>query len=300
MKNKKQHLRLIRTKYGFYQYRPLPSEEELEKYYKEKYYQKGLGSYSVSYLNEEIEYFKLKAKLIYLKASQIVDMKKINFFLDIGCGEGWVLNEFYQKGQIVKGIDFSNYGLAKFHPHLLSFFEQGNIYKILKQEIMRKQKYNIILIANVIEHVIDPIDLLRNIRQIMFPDSLLIIVAPNDFSPLHQYLIKHKFISKKFWLKYPDHLSYFNKKSMEKLLLHLGFRVNSVVADNPIDLNLLNDNSNYIKNPLKGKKTHLFRVRTDLFLSSLDLNKFLQLYEIFGSMGIGRDLSYYCLLKEND
>ena len=85
---------------------------------------------------------------------------------------------------------------------------------------------------------------------------------------------------------------------MTNLLSDTGFNLKSVVADNPIDLNLLNDNSNYIEDPLKGEKTHYFRVRTDNFLAGLDANKLLQIYEILGSMGVGRDLNYYCCLAK--
>jgi SAM-dependent methyltransferase len=225
-------------------------------------------------------------------------MKKAKSFIDIGCGEGYVLNEFQKKGHNVTGVDFSKFGIEKFHPHLMDVFEQGNIYKKLEEKIRKGQKYNIILFANVIEHVVDPIGLLQNIKKIMLPDSLLIIVAPNDFSPLHEHLLSNQFISKKFWLCYPGHLSYFNKESMTNLLSDTGFNLKSVVADNPIDLNLLNDNSNYIEDPLKGEKTHYFRVRTDNFLAGLDANKLLQIYEILGSMGVGRDLNYYCCLAK--
>ena len=288
--------KLIKSKYGFYHYSPPPSEEELQQYYAEKYYQQGFGSYAVSYTNEEIEYFRLKAQLIYLKTSQILDMEKTKSFIDIGSGEGWVLNAFQEKGHNVLGMDFSKYGIEKFHPHLLNDFEQGNVYKKLEQKIRDGQKYNIVLLANVIEHVVDPVGLLQNIKQIMLSDSLLIIVAPNDFSSLHEHLLSHQFISKKFWLCYPDHLSYFNKESMINLLRDTGFNPTSVVADNPIDLNLLNDNSNYIEDPKKGKKTHYFRVRNDNFLAGIDKLKLLQIYEILGSMGVGRDLTYYCFV----
>jgi len=73
--------------------------------------------------------------------------------------------------------------------------------------------------------------------------------------------------------------------------------IKSIVADNPIDLNLLNENSNYIVDKNKGKQTHLFRVRTDNFLASISEGKLLSLYEVLGSMGIGRDLNYYCRLR---
>lgn len=77
-----------------------------------------------------------------------------------------------------------------------------------------------------------------------------------------------------------------------------GFELKAVVADNPVDLNLLNDNSNYIENPEKGKMTHMFRVLADNFMVADDPDKLLQIYEILGSMGIGRDLNYYCSMSK--
>ncbi len=289
---------LIKTKYGFYQYSPLPSIEELREYYANKYYQQGLGSYSVSYTDEEIQYFKLKAWLIYTKVSQIIDLNKKRNFIDIGCGEGWVLNEFNQKGHSVKGIDFSKYGIEKFHSHLLPYFKEGDIYELLEQKMDKGTKFDILLLANVIEHVTDPFNLIKRIKKLMTDESILIIIAPNDFSQLHEYLLSRGFITKEFWLSYPDHLSYFNKENMTNLLLDLSLKLKAVVSDNPIDLNLLNENSNYIENASKGKKTHYFRVRSDNFLASIDPYKLLHLYEILGSMGVGRDLNYYCSLAK--
>ena len=119
---------LIKTKWGFYQYDPKPSDEELYNYYAKKYYQEGRGSYSVSYTDEEIAYFKLKAWMVYRKSSHLADMKKGRKLIDIGCGEGWIMDEFNRQGISVLGLDFSRHGIEKFHPHLLPFFEQGNIY----------------------------------------------------------------------------------------------------------------------------------------------------------------------------
>ena len=131
----------------------------------------------------------------------------------------------------------------------------------------------------------------------MHSSSILVIAAPNDFSSLHELLLKEGKITKEFWLSYPDHISYFNKESMSNFLLDLGFKIHSIVADNPVDLNLLNDNSNYIKDPSKGKNMHRFRVKSDNFIGSLDSDKLLQIYEILGSMGVGRNLNYYCSIK---
>ena len=289
---------LIKTKWGFYQYDPKPSDEELYNYYANKYYQEGRGSYSVSYTDEEIAYFKLKAWMVYRKSSHLVDIKKGRKLIDIGCGEGWIMDEFNRRGISVLGLDYSRHGIEKFNPHLLPYFEQGNVYETLKEKVQIKAKFDFLILANVIEHVKDPFQLLQNIKRTMHSSSILVIVAPNDFSPLHDLLLREKKITRKFWLSYPDHLSYFNKESMSNLLSDLDFKIHSIVADNPVDLNLLNDNSNYIEDPSKGKNIHFFRVKSDNFLGSLNSDKLLQVYEILGSMGVGRDLNYYCSIEK--
>jgi 2-polyprenyl-3-methyl-5-hydroxy-6-metoxy-1,4-benzoquinol methylase len=287
---------LIRTKWGFYQYHPLPDEAFLQKYYAERYYQEGLGSYEISYSDEEIAYYRLKNWLVYRSVERCEPEK--GKFIDIGCGEGWLLKEFHENGYSVRGLDFSKAGIEKVHPHLLQYFSQGNLYEQLQFLLEGDEQFDIVALGNVIEHVRDPVNLLRKIRNIMNQDSILVITAPNDFSPLHHYLLDKKIVTEKWWLAYPDHLSYFNKESMHNLLTDQGFDLLKVVADNPVDLNLLNENSNYIKDRSKGKNTHLFRIRSDNFLGDLDREKLLDIYEIMGSMGVGRDLSYFSMLKK--
>ncbi len=293
----KEQPELIKTSCGYYTYRPLPDQAELNRYYAEKYYQQGLGSYSVTYAAEEKRYFQLKARLIYRKTAQILDLAKHRNMLDVGCGEGWLLNEFHQHGHTVKGLDFSRHGIASFHPHLAPFFEQGNLYGLLDGEIKDQRQYDVIAIANVVEHVVDPMGLMGDIARLMGERSVLVLVAPNDFSRLHEHLLAEKHIQRQFWLTYPDHLSYFNRESMIRMLNAKGLDVLAVVADNPIDLNLMNANTNYIHDPSKGKETHYFRCRQDLFLESISPDKLLRLYEILGDMGVGRDLTYYCKRK---
>ncbi|MDI6758103.1 MAG: class I SAM-dependent methyltransferase [Candidatus Omnitrophota bacterium] len=290
-------LKLIHKTQGYWQYYPLPLEKDLQRYYAKKYFQLGKGSYATTYTEEEKRYFRLKANLIFRQIRRFKTGGHLNTFLDVGCGEGWLLNRMYQAGMKVKGLDFSDFGLMKFHRHLKSSFVKGNVFSLLEAEQKSKQKYNIVALANVIEHVVDPKKMIYLLKKILSRNGILIIIAPNDFSYLHKHLLKEQYISKKFWLAYPDHISYFNKDSMEKFLIKGGFKVETVVADNPIDLNLMNSNTNYINDRSKGKETHYFRVRTDNFLASISEDKLLDLYTILGSMGVGRDLNYYCSLK---
>ena len=70
------------------------------------------------------------------------------------------------------------------------------------------------IVANVIEHVIDSVRLLHQIKEVMLPGAIFIIIAPSVFSPLHELILEKGKINKPFWLIYPDHISYFNKESV--------------------------------------------------------------------------------------
>lgn len=290
--------KLIKTKHGFYQFRPLPSEKSLRDYYARKYYQNPKGtSYTVRYTSEEIKYFRLKAALIYRQVLKLRKPSRTGTFLDVGCGEGWLLDCFFKNGFKVRGIDYSSFAIRKFHPRLVSYFEQGDVNELLEKYAETGKKSDVIVIANVIEHVLDPVKLLGKIKMLLAPGGLLAIVAPNDFSPLQKYLLRKKIVSRKYWAAYPDHISYFNKETMMRFLSKQGWDVLAVVADNPVDFDLLNPDSNYVEDRSKGKNSHMRRVKTDLFLAGLSEEKLLELYTTLGSMGAGRDLTYYAGIK---
>lgn len=283
---------LKKTRWGFYQYAPLPSDAELQAYYAEKYYQEGRGSYQVTYSEEDRAWFRLRHTLTFTKVTTLLERAPLRL-LDVGCGEGWLMDVFQEAGHTVRGLDFSQAGIQHMHPHLLDRLVVGNVYQSLAAELRGGARYDVVSCCNVVEHVKEPVALLREIRGLLSPDGLLVIVVPNDFSPLHEYLLQEHFIDTPWWLCYPDHLSYFNKASMTALLEDLGYRLRAVMADHPIDLNLLNDTANYARDRAKGPAIHRFRVRTDLFLARQDRRGLMDLYARLGEMGVGRNLIYF-------
>jgi 2-polyprenyl-3-methyl-5-hydroxy-6-metoxy-1,4-benzoquinol methylase len=288
---------IVENEWGFFQRSPMPTDAELKKFYEEEYFQGAQGSYELVYSEQEMEYWRLKAWLIREKASQIVSLSEETNVLDVGCGEGWYMEEFKKVGCRVKGIDFSKFGIEKFHPHLLAAFEQGNVYELLDEKINQKEQHDILILSNVIEHVTDPGRLLGKLSNILIKGGLLIVHAPNNFSPVQKHALKRGYIDHAFWTDYKEHLSFFSKESMEKFVSSFGFKLESVVADNAIDLNLFNENTNYVQDRSKGRSTHMERVEIDNLLASIDRTKLLQVREIMGSMGVGRGLTYYFTLN---
>lgn len=269
----------------------MPSQEDLTHYYAEKYYQEGRGSYEIEYSPQELKWKKLRAWLIAQSALSI--HPDGNTFLDIGCGEGDLLHEFNTRDISVTGIDYSNVGINNLHPRLIKNFIQGDIRQLIQGIITDNTHYDFISLINVLEHVPSPITLMKDFHSWMRKSDLLIITVPNDFSALHSYLVKHNITKDQWWVGYPDHLSYFNKESMTAFVNEIGFEIIKVVADNPIDLNLLNNNSNYIEDRSKGKATHHFRIATDNFIAEIDKEQLLKIYTLYGEIGIGRDLTFY-------
>jgi 2-polyprenyl-3-methyl-5-hydroxy-6-metoxy-1,4-benzoquinol methylase len=198
-------------------------------------------------------------------------------------------------GYGVKGVDFSSHGIKKWHPDLETNLVVGDYELVLRDELRRGERYDVVTIANVIEHVLDPRTLVDIARTLLTESGDLVVVAPNDFSPLQELLLQEGIIDEPFWIAHPDHLSYFNKETMIAFLSDAGMNVRAIVADNPVDLNLLNEQMNYVREPKRGKSVHRFRVAVDLFLAGVDLDGLLNVYGALGAMGVGRDLTYYCV-----
>lgn len=286
---------LKKTKWGFYQYSPLPTEQELGEYYSNKYFQLAQSSYSYSteYDEEEISWFRLQATLILMQVEKIRTKQK-GSVLDVGCGEGWLLDTFHARGYEVAGMDYGRVAIERWNPHLLPYFSQGNSYELLQEQIRNKSSYDVIFLGNVIEHVLDPEQLLSFLFKLLSPTGVLVIVAPNDFSSLQDYILEKGFADAPWWLAYPDHLSYFNKESMTALVHGLGHSVRSTVSDFPMEFNLLSENTNYVKDRSLGPEAHRQRMRICEYLHSKSPNVLLSLYEQLGSIGVGRTLIYYC------
>jgi len=92
--------RLKRTSLGYFEVAEKPSQEELDTYYAEIYYQQGLGYYDKSYDEDELKYIKLKIKQLSYIVNNLMKITK-GKLLDVGCGEGFTLKHYAELGKWV-------------------------------------------------------------------------------------------------------------------------------------------------------------------------------------------------------
>lgn len=287
---------LIKNKYSYYEIENKPSAEELQEYYAKKYYQEGAGSYEINYSNEEKQYFLNKIAQKHQIIKTMLN-KEVGKLLDIGSGEGFSLKYFDELGWDCTGLDFSDYGVSQQNPKQQKLLTAGDIFNNIKIIINQNKKFDLIWLDNVLEHVIDPFQLLLDIHKILDTNGVLVIDVPNDFSIIQEYLLENKYIDREFWVLPPDHLSYFNKEGLTNLANDTGWQVRKTISDYPIDMDLLSPSSNYIKNPEVGKQAHNKRIKFENLLHSVSVEKTNIFYESMADMGIGRNIINFLVKK---
>lgn len=278
------------TELGFYTLCDKPTQAELDDYYAQKYFQQLKSkTYSVSYSDQELNLFAQKLEQRYAAICEQRDTTAYERFLDVGCGEGFALSFFEQRGYQVKGLDYSSAGIKQHHPELLDKLVEGDVFKSLQNELELKNKYEIIWLQNVLEHVLEPVDLLEDLKGLLSKNGVLVITVPNDFSELQTYALNNSYVDSEYWVAIPDHISYFNTLNINEIIEKTGWKMLDKLADFPIDWFIFNNHSNYIKNKSVGKEGHFARLTIESLISKNGSDKANAFYRSLADLGMGRN-----------
>jgi 2-polyprenyl-3-methyl-5-hydroxy-6-metoxy-1,4-benzoquinol methylase len=288
--------RIRQTSLGFWEIENKPTPQELQKYYAEKYYQEARGSYELEYSPDELFYFnaKLEQRLAvlqyYLPNNKSRPPPRM---LDVGCGEGFALKFFRDQGWLVKGFDFSSSGLESKNPDCLDALVTGDVFSLLSAEIQSGECYDVVWLQNVLEHVLDPLDLLGQLRRLVTPKGIAVVTVPNDCSVTQRTALSKNHIDNAFWVLPPDHLSYFDNDSLVAAANHMDWECLEMLADFPIDWFLYHPQSNYVRNRSAGKAAHYARVEIENLIHERPINDVIQFWSAAAKLGVGRDITAF-------
>lgn len=286
---------LIKSEYGYLSLKKMPSKSELEKYYQDKYFQNDNSVYTHSYSDEELLYLQTKAKV----SEYIIGKESHSHngsLLDVGAGEGFFANYFFNKQWETTTLDYSSYAIKNHNPGLEKTLIQGDIFNSLNTLIEEERKYSLINLSNVLEHVINPVELLKQLKSLLRQESLLRISVPNDYSDFQEFLLGKEYTTNT-WFCPPEHLHYFTFESLSKLLESLDYEVVLSMGEFPIELFLTNHASNYVKNKQNGKSAHKARVEMDNFLFHQGIEKYINYYKASAEIGLSRQVVIFAKAK---
>jgi SAM-dependent methyltransferase len=133
--------------------------------------------------------------------------------LDFGCGAGKFLKRMSALGWDVTGIDFSEVAVASVRDAGLKAM-QGS----LPHAGLAGQTFDVVTMRHALEHVPDPLAVLRAAREVLAPGGKLVIQVPNFASWEVEY-----FQDAAELLDLPRHLSHFTPSTLRGLLGRAGF-----------------------------------------------------------------------------
>lgn len=145
------------------------------------------------------------------------DIEKIHkspgLMLDIGCSFGQTMVFFNNKGWRTIGIDVCKVSIKWAKAHGL------NCLLTSIKDYNPAQKFDVIIMSHVLEHLDNPIAALKRIKKWLKPDGIIHIRVPNIESKLLRYNIF--FLGE---LKPYEHLYYFSAGTINLLLEKIGLK----------------------------------------------------------------------------
>jgi SAM-dependent methyltransferase len=130
--------------------------------------------------------------------------------LDIGAGSGILVEQAQQMGFAAQGVEPSEWlaqqAMDKHIPVAHGLFPHA----------IGDQRFNIITLIDVIEHVTQPMALLHDMAAHLNPNGIAVIVTPDVAS------LAARMMGKKWWHYRIAHISYFNKKTLTFALKKAG------------------------------------------------------------------------------
>ena len=266
-----------------------PSPAELQEYYATKYYQEGRGSYELNYTDAEKAYFLAKIAQRHAVLQRIIPTG--SSMLDVGCGEGFALSYFKSQGWRVKGFDFSDAGLRAQNADCLDKIYVGDIFALLDAEIQSGQKYDVLWLQNVLEHVLEPLDLLASLKSLVSAQGVAVITVPNDFTRVQEEALLNGHIDREFWVATPDHISYFNHLTLPAAAKAADWTCVELLGDFPIEWFYFHKGSNYIQDKSRGKEAHLARIELENLIHNNPPADVMAYWSAAGRLGLGRSIT---------
>lgn len=164
----------------------------------------------------DVEY-EAGAEVRSVQMGKILDMAvrmrpKATSLLDIGAGIGLLVGEARRRGLQAEGVEPSTWATDVAKTQFGLEIHNG----ILPHPAIEGRTFDIITLVDVIEHVCDPVGMLRLVRSHLAPGGIAVIITPDVGS------IAARLLGRRWWHFRVAHVGYFSRSTMLRALDEAG------------------------------------------------------------------------------
>lgn len=150
-----------------------------------------------------------------LEARRVLPWHGQGRLLDFGCGGGSFLERMHRQGWQVTGVDISPIAVERVQSRLGLHAVLGS----LPHDKLEPGAFDVITMWHSLEHVHEPLKVLREARRLLVPGGRLIVAVPNIASLPFRW-----FGPAWYGLDLPRHLTHFSTATLGEMLTRSGFR----------------------------------------------------------------------------
>lgn len=142
--------------------------------------------------------------------------------LDVGCSTGYLAEALVARGCTVSGIEYDPAAAEKARPHL-AHLVVGDLSTLDLAAEFGERTYDAIVCADVLEHVPDPLDVLRRLLTLLRPGGSVVISIPNvAHGSLRLALLQGRWEYTEVGLLDRTHIRFFTRATLLALLADAG------------------------------------------------------------------------------
>ena len=151
--------------------------------------------------------------------------------LELGCGRGELLRGAANRGWIVYGVEMTE-GFAQVARTHGVEIERSSI----KESKLLDQTYDVVLLAAILEHLYDPLETLKRVKNALRPGGLIFIDVPNESSLTMRFGNMYMRARGRDWsinlspTLSPFHVVGFSPASLKQTLESVGFRIHNLTV----------------------------------------------------------------------
>jgi SAM-dependent methyltransferase len=198
---------------GLEQISPIPTAARLKDLY-ERYYNFG-GEHDTLYTRLRQRFFSspLHRLWAFLDGdTSFYTRKGSGRLLDIGCNEGRGLTIYSRNGYKVEGLELNEMAAT------VARRNGFNVHTTALERFTPDSLFDVAVLSNVLEHSLDPTQMLRDVQRILKPGGQVWISCPNNRSWLRSFFGE-------YWINWhvPFHIVHFSSSTLGTTLTRAGF-----------------------------------------------------------------------------